>query len=205
MAKRARRNGQRNGRRRAPQPPPSTLGPNWRTLAIVIVVFLVIAVSVYAYSTRPADKDDDENGNGNNGPPPEKAPDFTVTSIDGEPIALEAFRGKVVVLDLMATWCEPCSRQMEELNQLQAAYPRSQVVILSIGVDATESEQQLRDFKERHFASWRFALDSDDVGTKYDAQSIPTMAVIDKDGNLVWRHSGVATFDTLKLRIDPLI
>ena len=204
MAKRARNNGNRNGRRRAPTPPPSAMGTNWRTLAIVVLVFLVVSVSVYAVTTAPSDEGDDD-GNGDKVPPVDQAPGFAVQTIDGEAISLDKFRGKVVVLDLMATWCNPCALQMSELNQLRATYSTSEVVILSIGVDTKESAQQLRDFKEQHYANWRFARDTDGVGDKYDAQSIPTLAIIDKEGGLQWRHAGVTSFDDLKDRIDPLL
>jgi len=204
MAKRARRNGQSNGHssghRRPPPPPPSFLEQYWRTLAIVVVVFMVVAVSAYIISL-PSDEDD----NGDGPPPVDKAPEFTVTTIDGEQIALAQFRGQVVVLDLMATWCGPCATQMEELNKLKAAYHPSEVVILSIGVDASETDAQLRAFKDQHYANWRFASDSDNVGTKYGAQSIPTLAIIDKDGNLQWLHSGVTTFEDLQKKVDPLL
>lgn len=207
MAKRARRNGERKGRRRAPPPPPRLARPEWRTLAIVIVVFLVIAVSAYALTSRQDDKDDDGNGNGNgnNVPPTALAPDFVIQTIDDEPITLDQFKGTVVVLDLMATWCDPCALQMSELNQVRASYSDTQVTILSIGVDTQETAQQLRDFRDQHYADWRFARDTDDVGTKYDAGSIPTLAIVAKDGTLVWRHSGVVSFEDLKGRIDPLL
>ena len=205
MAKRARRNGNGNGRRRAPSPPPSVLGPNWRTLAIVVLAFLVISVSVYAVMTRPADKDGDDDGDDDKGPAPDKAPTFSLQTIDGEAFSLDQFRGKVVVLDLMATWCNPCAIQMDELNQLRAKYSENQVVILSIDVDTQETTQQLREFKEEHVANWRFAFDTDGVGNKYGASSIPTLAIIDQDGRLQWKHSGVTTFEDLKDRIEPLL
>ena len=94
---------------------------------------------------------------------------------------------------------------MEHLNQIRASYPESRVVILSIGVDTKETDAQLRQFKEQHYANWRFAGDTDDVGTKYDASSIPTLAIIDQHGNLDYRHSGVVTADDLRAKIDPLL
>jgi len=173
-------------------------------LAVVIVVFLVVAVSAYALTVNS--NDDDENGNGPDPPPPkELAPNFVVTSIDGERVALDQYRGRVVILDLMATWCGPCADQMEELNHIYAEYPESQVVILSIGVDTDETDQQLRNFRDQYYANWRFSSDTDDVGTKYDASSIPTMAIIDQAGKLEWRHAGLTLADDLRDIIDPLL
>ena len=205
MTKRAGRKRQKNGRRHPPPPPPSFLEQNWRMMAIVIVVFLIVAVSAYAVNTLSPDDGTNGNDNGNGPPTVDKAPDFQVTTIDGEPIALNQFRGQVVVLDLMATWCGPCADQMEELNRLRAEYPTTQVVILSIGVDTKETDQQLRTFKDQYHANWRFSGDTDNVGTKYDAQNIPTLALIDKDGDLQWHHAGVTSFEDLQKKIDPLL
>ncbi|UCC94142.1 MAG: TlpA family protein disulfide reductase [Thermoplasmata archaeon] len=204
MAKRARNRGKKkNGRRRPAPPPPTFMEQHWRTMAIVVVVFAIVAIAAYAVTTNPSD---DGNGDGN-GPPPtnEAAPNFLITSIDGEPIALDQFRGKVVVLDLMATWCGPCVTQMDHLNQLRAHYPESQVVILSIGVDTKESNQQLREFRDNNHANWRFARDIDGVGQKYDASNIPTMVVVDKEGLIASRDVGVTSFEDLKEVIDPLL
>ncbi len=204
MAKRARRGGRRNGRgngRRPPPPPPSFLSENWRTLAVVAIIVLVVVGAAYAITSRPSDDD----GNGDVPPAGNPAPEFSIQSIDGEPINLDQFRGRVVVLDLMATWCQPCVLQMEELNQLRAAYPESRVVILSIGVDQSEDDQQLRTFRDQNHAQWRFARDTDDVGDKYDAGQIPTMAIVDQEGNLAWRHVGVATYPDLQTQVEKLL
>jgi peroxiredoxin len=204
MAKRTRRNGVRKGRRRTPAPPPSALGPNWRTLAIVLLLFLVVSVSVYAVMTRPADKDNNDDEDVKL-PAADKAPSFTLQTIDGEAISLDDFKGKVVVLDMMATWCNPCVMQMEELNQLRATYSESKVVILSIDIDTKESAQQLQTFKEDNNAHWRFARDTDGVGDKYGVTNIPALVIIDKDGRLQWQDAGVTSYEDLKGRIEPLL
>jgi hypothetical protein len=78
-------------------------------------------------------------------------------------------------------------------------------VILSIGVDTKETNQQLRQFRDENHANWRFARDIDDVGTKYDVSNIPTLVIVGKDGKMVWKDAGVTPFEDLKDRIDPLL
>ena len=205
MAKRTGRKRQKNGRRHPPPPPSSFLEQNWRMMAIVIVVFLIVAVSAYALNTVSPDDGTNGNGNGNGPPTVDKAPEFQVVTIDGESIALDQFRGQVVILDLMATWCGPCVTQMEYLNQVRAAYTESEVVLLSIGVDTKETGQQLRTFRDENHANWRFARDTDGVGQKYGATNIPTLVIVDKDGMMVWKDAGVTPFEDLEKRIDPLL
>ncbi len=167
----------------------------------IVVIVLVVTLAGYAFSLPDTDGAGDER----TPPTTEAAPDFQLVSIDGDPVSLDKYRGRVVVLDLFATWCGPCRTQMVELNKLRAVYPEHEVVILSVDVDQRETEQQIRDFRDQYNADWAFATDTDYLGDKYDAQSIPTMAIIDKDGGLAWRHVGVTDVDELKSRIEPLL
>ncbi len=203
MAKRARnpKDGSKRKRRSSPPPPPDFWAMNGRkVIGAIFVIAIVIAAAYVVVNYEP----EGDNGPGTPGDR-EPAPTFSVTDIDGIRIDLEAYRGRVVVLDLFATWCGPCVTQMEELNQLQVHYPPSQLVIISIDVDTSETTQQIRTFRDDHNANWAFASDTDNVGTKYDAGSIPTLAIIDQDGDLVWRHAGVASFGQLQGLIDPLL
>jgi thiol-disulfide isomerase/thioredoxin len=181
---------------------------HWRSLVLVLALVCIVAVTAYAVSTQDPDDgdDDDDDGNGGNNPlPVEKAPTFTLDEVDGDTFSLQQFQGRVVVLDLFATWCGPCETQMGELNKLRAAYSASEVVIISIDVDQRETTQDVREFRDKFHADWTFARDTDGVGGKYNAKNIPTLALIDKDGNLVWRHAGVTGFEELSARIDPLL
>ena len=164
-------------------------------MAFIIVIMIAVA---YVVANQSGD-DTPETGN------KEPAPDFSISSIDGAPVRLDAYRGRVVVLDLFATWCGPCRTQMGELNQLRAYYARSEVEILSVDVDPKETNQQIRNFRDEFNADWTFSSDTDDLSQKYDASSIPTMVVIDQDGNMVFRHAGVTTFSELQDIIDPLL
>ena len=94
---------------------------------------------------------------------------------------------------------------MEELRNLRLHYPEFVVVIISVDVDPAEDTQMVRTFRDEYSARWPFARDTDDLATKYDASSIPTMVIIDKDGNIAWRHQGLTSFEDLRLLIDPLV
>lgn len=66
---------------------------------------------------------------------PRAAPDTVFTSLDGKPTTLADFKGRVVVMNLWATWCAPCKAEMPTLARLQAAYATQPVTVLPISVD----------------------------------------------------------------------
>ncbi|KQV56642.1 MULTISPECIES: TlpA disulfide reductase family protein [unclassified Caulobacter] len=66
---------------------------------------------------------------------PRAAPDTVFTSLDGKPATLADFKGRVVVMNLWATWCAPCKAEMPTLAKLQAAYATQPVTVLPISVD----------------------------------------------------------------------
>ncbi len=200
MSKRSRKKKNGSGRRRRSSraPPPSFWAANQRTVIGVAFIIVIMIAVAYVVANQSGD-DPPDTGN------EEPAPNFSIMSIDGAPVDLEAYRGRVVVLDLFATWCGPCRTQMGELNQLRAHYGRSEVEILSVDVDPKETDQQIRDFRDEFNADWTFSSDTDGLSQKYDASSIPTMVVIDQDGNMVFRNAGVTTFSELQAIIEPLL
>ncbi|NOQ53225.1 MAG: redoxin domain-containing protein [Thermoplasmata archaeon] len=200
MSKRSRnkKNGSGRRRRSSRAPPPSFWAANQRTVIGVAFIIVLIITVAYVVANQSGD-DPPETGD------KEPAPDFSILSIDGAPVRLDAYRGRVVVLDLFATWCGPCRTQMGELNQLRAVYAGSEVEILSVDVDPKETNQQIRDFRDEFNADWTFSSDTDNLNQKYDASSIPTMVVIDQDGNMVFRNAGVTTFSELQAIIEPLL
>ena len=201
MAKRERRrrSAERAARRSSspPPPPPGLLSEYWRPIISIVVIVAFGIVVVWAITH--ADLGDD------NGTDKELAPTYALQDIDGELISSDLFKGRVVILDLFATWCSPCREQILELNELRNLYPETVLTIISVDVDPGETPEQVRSFRDEHGARWYFALDTDDLSTKYDASSIPTMVIIDKDGYLVWRHQGVTRLDDLHQLIEPLL
>ena len=122
----------------------------------------------------------------------EPAPEFTVVDFDGYAHNLTTMKGKVVVVDLMATWCLPCVAQMEHLNVIRDAYAEEDVMILSIDTDRSETMEQLQTWMERNNARWPYAFDTDRVAQKLELRILPKIVIISPDSQIVFETQGEA-------------
>ncbi len=132
------------------------------------------------------------------------APDFTLTSTEGEEFSLSDFRGKVVLLDFMATWCGPCISEMDHLKRVYSDYSAEGVIIISIDVDPSEDLHMLEDFKKKVEATWIFAS-GPSVGVQYGVMYIPTLYLIGGDGVIVYKKVGLTSYAELSSKIEGLL
>ena len=109
------------------------------------------------------------------------APNFTLKDINGETVSLKDFRGKVVLLDFWATWCEPC---IHELPALKAIYEKhkhnSDFALISISSDV--DDQAVAEFVEDNKMPWIHIRETEELGAKFNVIGIPHYTVIDKNG-----------------------
>jgi peroxiredoxin len=111
----------------------------------------------------------------------EFAPDFHVTTIQGQTISSTDFRGKVVVLDFWATWCPPCRASVPEIKELTRKYPSDKLVLLSVSAD--KDDAQWREFVQKKKMDWLQYRDEDGhMLTALGVHSFPTYVVIDSEG-----------------------
>jgi len=114
----------------------------------------------------------------------------TSTSLALEPsLDLEQWRGRVVVVDFWASWCEPCRRSFPWLNEMQAKYRDQGLVVIGVNVDAERSEA------DRFLAAVpaAFKVVYDPTGTlpaRYGVSAMPSSFVFDRSGELSARHLG---------------
>ena len=117
-------------------------------------------------------------------------PDWTMTLSNSTEISLYAFRGQVVILDLMATWCSACETQLGNLLDLQSLRTEG-IVILSLSVDISETPQMMANYKSDHGFTWNCGVENDNTFSDYlNVEYIPTIAIIDTAGYLRWVHVG---------------
>ncbi|MDE0482000.1 MAG: TlpA disulfide reductase family protein [Candidatus Poribacteria bacterium] len=117
----------------------------------------------------------------------EMVPDFSATDLDGEPISIEAYRGKVVLVDFWAVWCGPCVAEMPNVKKVYEKYKDKGFDIIGISLD--NDETSLRDYLKGNDIPWRQVFSGkgwqSPVAQQYGIYSIPNMWLIDKEGKLI--------------------
>jgi cytochrome c biogenesis protein CcmG/thiol:disulfide interchange protein DsbE len=119
------------------------------------------------------------------------APAFALPSLrDDRTIALEEFRGQVVVINFFASWCKPCELEAADLQRTWEAVQGQGVVLLGIAMQ--DREEDARQFLRRHGLTYPAAFDRDNrVADAYRITGIPTTVFVDPWGRLAGRHVGV--------------
>ncbi len=110
-----------------------------------------------------------------------RAPDFTLKNLAGQDVTLSSFRGKIVMVNFWATWCEPCTREMPHIQEVFEKWPRDRLVILAIHVkDRADSAHSWINDKRYSFP---ILLDlNGDAKTLYNITEIPRTFFINADG-----------------------
>ncbi len=143
---------------------------------------------------KPALPPDTESG---------RAPAFTLNDINGRPVSLSDFRGKVVVLDFWATWCPPCKREIPDFIELQSHYGSQGLQVIGVGLDEPD---KLKSFAAGHGMNYAVLLGTDAIAMRYGGISgIPTTFIIDKNGNIADRFEGFTSKDVFESEIKRLL
>lgn len=134
----------------------------------------------------------------------EPAPSFAVPDLHGQLSSLAAYRGRVVVMNLWASWCPPCRAEMPDLQRLYAAYGARGVVVL--GVDQGESAQRVRAFAQSLRIHYPILLDDrQQYGRVYAALGLPTTILVDRGGVVVRGFDGPLSYEQMTAALAPLL
>lgn len=122
-----------------------------------------------------------------------EAPDFNVRSLEGKSVSLSDYRGKVVLINLWATWCPPCREEMPSMQSLYDDLKDRGFTILAAAAPnpPRETREKIEDFIKDGNYSFPVLIDSEyEVNEIYGTGSIPTSWVVDSEGTLVARLVG---------------
>jgi cytochrome c biogenesis protein CcmG/thiol:disulfide interchange protein DsbE len=169
----------------------------WMWLAVLFAVALV-AVVVFAYLP---------SGSGANGPAAlvgKPGPSFAVVDMAGRPASLADYRGKIVVLNLWASWCPPCRAEMPDLERLYRDYAKRGVVVL--GVDQGEAADRARTFATSLGITYPVLIDdAQQYGRVYAALGLPTTIVVDRTGVVAQAFDGALSYAQMRAAVEPLV
>ena len=149
------------------------------TLRTLLAVLTLLFIGLIVFSLR--DTSAKEGG---------AAPEFSVTTDQGQRVTPTSFGGKVLVLNFWATWCAPCVQEIPSLNEFQKRFATSGVVVLAVSID--KNPQKYRAFLDRIHVSFDTARDpSQDISGAYGTFQYPESYII-KDGRIMRKFGNAA-------------
>jgi cytochrome c biogenesis protein CcmG, thiol:disulfide interchange protein DsbE len=129
-------------------------------------------------------------------PPGTPAPALRLPGLDGRPVDLAALRGRPVVVNFWATWCEPCVREFPLLGQAAATHRPDRLAV--VGVLTNDRPAAARAFVRRHHATWPVGIDPNaTTAGRWGAVGLPHTYFVRADGTLASHQLGELTRDAL--------
>lgn len=178
---------------------PSSAAPKLLVGALVAIVLVVSLFYVNRYWIAPAVQ---LQPNSDQSHP--MAPDFSLTDINGKPLKLADYLGKVVILDFWATWCGPCRIEIPGFIELQKRYASQGFTMIGISMD--DSPEPVVDFYKELQMNYPVAVGNDKLGEIYGGiPGLPTTFVIGRDGRIYAKHEGATDPEVFETEIKQLL
>lgn len=111
------------------------------------------------------------------------APDFKVSTTSGQQVTLENYRGRVLVLDFFASWCQPCRESIPHLVEMNRKYGQKGLFVLGMSADE-DGVRAVKAFADKHRITYPIAMAEESTLTDFGVRSVPVMFVIDKKGQV---------------------
>lgn len=132
------------------------------------------------------------------------APDFSLPDLTGQRLDLASYRGKVVLLDFWATWCDPCREEIPRFVDLQAKYGSQGLQIIGVSMD--DEPEPVRDFYPRYKMNYPVVMGNAKIGELYGGVlGLPISFLIERDGHIYAKHIGATDVSVFEKEIVNLL
>ena len=163
-----------------PRFPPSLLAPLAILLGALSLIFLGLPMP--PASAR-------ESGSGKDAGDPKPAPSFSLPTRAGTPVVLDSLRGKVVLVDFWASWCEPCKKSFPWMTSMQTRFGAKGFDVVAVNLD--KNPDQAIAFLDQFPVQFPIAFDSKGkTAEAFDVSVMPSSFLIDRRGRIVYTHRG---------------
>lgn len=130
-----------------------------------------------------------------------QAPDFELVDLNGKPVRLSDYKGKMIILDFWATWCPPCRAEIPSFVKLYSEYKDKGLVIIGVSLDR-EGPDVVREFAKNFKMNYPVVMgDMKTVSAYGGIEAIPTTFIINKKGQIVDRFVGYRDENTFRNEI----
>jgi cytochrome c biogenesis protein CcmG, thiol:disulfide interchange protein DsbE len=156
---------------------------------------LLIATLLFTATALPSQSPQKPSG---------KAPDFTRTSLDGKPIHLSSYRGKLVLLNFWATWCGPCIAEIPRFSAWQTKYGPQGLQVLGVSMD--DDKPPVQKAAHKYQLTYPIVMGDEHLGEVFGGVlGLPITFLISSDGKILARYQGETDLNQLEKRIASLL
>jgi len=125
---------------------------------------------------------------------------FNIKTLTGKPIDFTQFRGKVVLINLWATWCGPCRAEMPSIQKLYDQIDQEKIKFVILSLDKDEDLPKIRKYVEKYDYTFPVYQPKGFLPSQLSVPSIPTTFIIDPNGTIVSKKVGSTNFNTGKFK-----
>ena len=161
---------------------------------LVVAILILVAVGLYLRTHR-------RSGTALQHSP---AADFSLPQLNLQTLRLSDYRGKIVLLDFWATWCDPCREETPHLVELQNKYRDQGLQIIGVSMD--DGPEPVREFYQQFHMNYPVVMGNAEVSERYGGVlGLPIAFVIGRDGRIYARHIGATEVSVLEQEVKKLL
>lgn len=129
------------------------------------------------------------------------APDYGAENLSGDVVTLQSLRGAPVLINVWATWCEPCRHELPVLEKLHARFRERGLRVIALNVDHDQPRESVASFVKRRDLTLDVWIDPQDRASRaLGIATLPVTLLLDARGKVIWRRDGAITDDDAELQ-----